>query len=150
MPTINIQHQIDITPERFLRECSSVELQELSLLLDKQLSRSQNNAFYAPESVVKQYFKLHPGLSEEFKTNNASFFETLHPYEFAAFSKAYDLFGEHQVIEAFKQIREISKISPLLPGEVIGLLQEFLKLEKIRIKSLTKKPQLPCGDAKNI
>lgn len=148
MPTINIQHAIDITPERFLRECSSVELQELSLLLYKQLSRSQYPAFYAAESVVKRYFKLHPGLSEEFKTNNASFIETLHPYEFAAFSKAYDLFGEHQVIEAFEQIREISKISPLVPDEVLKLLQEFLNLEKIRIKSLTKKPQLPCAESK--
>ncbi|UJF29868.1 hypothetical protein L0B70_00300 [Kaistella sp. 97-N-M2] len=39
MPTLNKIYTLTITPEQFVENCSTVELQELSLVLDSELKR---------------------------------------------------------------------------------------------------------------
>jgi len=50
MPKINQINVIDITPEKFLRECSPTELIELDLLLQSAHIQMRMYGSYAPEA----------------------------------------------------------------------------------------------------
>ena len=50
MPKIHQVNVIDITPEKFLRECSPTELIELDLLLQSAHNQIRMYGSYAPEA----------------------------------------------------------------------------------------------------
>lgn len=54
MPKITEIHSIDITPERFLNNCSGTELQEVNLLLN---SRRFQERMYNPKEMALQTLK---------------------------------------------------------------------------------------------
>lgn len=53
MPKINQINVIDITPEKFLRECSQVELRETELLLQEPHNQMRMYGSYAQEAKEK-------------------------------------------------------------------------------------------------
>ena len=54
MPKIPQLNVIDITPEKFLRECSQVELRETELLLQSAHNQIRMYGTYAPDAKQKE------------------------------------------------------------------------------------------------
>lgn len=54
MPKINQLNVIDVTPEKFLRECSPEELRETELLLQSPHNQIRMYGSYTPDSEIKK------------------------------------------------------------------------------------------------
>lgn len=144
MPQINFSNNIDITPEKFLRACSDTELQEVKLLLHKDIaanytSKERRNFMEFPDKV-RQF------LSHDFYYQNLDKIKQLRPYEQGTFIDFLKCCGEEFVFEALEQARKISRESSLQVCDVLPLLKDFVYLEKVRLKSLAKRPQLLNSD----
>lgn len=48
MPTITQTNKIEITPERFIEACSTIELYELEILLNKKLNLIESTSEVSP------------------------------------------------------------------------------------------------------
>lgn len=64
MPNLTIPFNISITPERFLQNCSPVELRELDILLQSAHYQKRMNGTYTPDANEK------PIKNSEFKIQN--------------------------------------------------------------------------------
>lgn len=52
MPKIEKIFTLEITPEKFVSACSNIELQELSLLLDKEFARRKIGQEPEPQNFI--------------------------------------------------------------------------------------------------
>jgi hypothetical protein len=119
MPILLKQYTLEITPEQFLNACSKYELVETDFLLNS-------------VSIQK---KMHPDDADTLEAG------VLASNSGEAFEKTALMFPSNS-IEASEIIFQITSKSMLVAKEVLELMPLFQKLERLRIKSLVKLPQL--------
>ncbi|MFY0481434.1 hypothetical protein ACI6PS_02415 [Flavobacterium sp. PLA-1-15] len=125
MPELNKYFKLEITPEQFLNACSSNELQETDLLLN----RSE--------------FQIKMGRNYRNSDNSDGPRPVLIPHDRpnSILNQMSIVFPQNKV-EASNIIAKIVELVNLSPSDIITLMPEFQKLERLRIKSLVSSPQI--------
>lgn len=154
MPELTKTYQLKITVEQFLNSCSDTELKEIDLLLGGYLNPpaldNKELCINVGELLKKRVF-----ISEIQAYTNPIEFQNYADILLRVFPELRKVlidflkagFSLAEALEALDVINEMADNTTVSPDEVLELMKYFSRLEKIRLQSLVKKPQL--GNQKN-
>ena len=151
MPELTKTYQLKITVEQFLNACSDIELKEIDLLLGGYL----NPPAIVPgepmgSRIERDTFILEiQSLTNVLEYRNYNFaIKRIPTYLRKVFTDLLRMgFSLEKSFEALEVVMEMIDNTTVSPDEVLELMKYFSRIEKIRLQSLVKKPQI--GNLKN-
>lgn len=143
MPTLTKQYTLEITPEQYLKACSSNELQEISLILDTHVRMKSNSS----RSFARHFEQFHTDVrkivpSADYEMAKSELVSIKSHYRMAFLDFLTIGFTMASALKALEFVNEICENTTMSPGQIVSSMRSFQNLENQRKISLVMKAQL--------
>lgn len=143
MPTLTKQYTLEITPEQFLKQCSSNELQEISLILDTHIKMKSSSSGKFKENLLTFHSEVRKLVPEDqYFLYRESLYKVKSEYKVSFLEFLLIGFTLPVTIQAMEIVNEICSNTSMKPDQIVQSMRLFNLLEVQRRNSITSKAQI--------